>query len=203
MINTRIHIVALLVVTGFLLLGGCGRESDLDDLADLNTAIYQEDVGLVKAILAEKPKLINARQFPAGRTPLHNAAYNGSNYVVKLLIAEGAEIDALDDHEQTPLHCACNYGRPGNVRLLVNKGADINAVDERGRTPLHGVGRRKWFEQMGGGNFTPDHKGVAQILLSMGVQTQIKDQYGRTPLDYAILNDETNIVNIIKEHASE
>jgi ankyrin repeat protein len=54
-------------------------------------------------------KMINGRdQF--SQTPLHIAAFDGNLEKVKLLLENGAEIDATDKNQWSPLHCASNSG---------------------------------------------------------------------------------------------
>ena len=48
---------------------------------------------------------------------------DGSFEMVKLLIANGADINAKNDDEWTPLHIASRYGSFEIVKLLVEKGA--------------------------------------------------------------------------------
>ena len=54
---------------------------------------------------------------------------------MRLLVAAGAEIDAVNDFGATPLMWA--IGEPEKVRILVAAGADVNARSKMGRTPLY------------------------------------------------------------------
>jgi ankyrin repeat protein len=53
-----------------------------------------------------------------GRTPLFYAAAAGSFAVCRMLIDNGAAIDATDDLSRTPLHAACRGGHHQLVHLL-------------------------------------------------------------------------------------
>jgi len=47
-----------------------------------------------------------------GWTPLHMAAYNGYRDVAELLVADGADVNARDNHNWTPLPMtAANWPR--------------------------------------------------------------------------------------------
>lgn len=53
---------------------------------------------------------------------------------IELLIALGADINALDDYDQTPLHLAV-LGRYVNIsKLLSASGADLEAKNDKGKT---------------------------------------------------------------------
>ncbi len=69
-------------------------------------------------------------------TPLHYAAGWGHKEIVELLIAEGADVNAMNGAGQTPLHFAAQEGQKEIVELLIAKGADVNAKTNNGTTPL-------------------------------------------------------------------
>ena len=69
-------------------------------------------------------------------TPLHYAAGWGHKEIVELLIAEGADVNAMNGAGQTPLHFAAQEGQKEIVELLIAKGADVNAKTNDGETPL-------------------------------------------------------------------
>lgn len=71
------------------------------------------------------------------RTLLSYASEKGYGDSVKLLIENGADIEAKDkSYGRTPLLWAAEGGHEGVVKLLVEKGANIKVKDEDGRTPL-------------------------------------------------------------------
>ncbi|MFN7973770.1 MAG: ankyrin repeat domain-containing protein [Acidobacteriota bacterium] len=71
---------------------------------------------------------------------MHEAANEGRDEIVKLLIERGANVDALDGHQNTPLHLVAErYGeKPERKRmdLLVAAGAKLDARNMFGQTPL-------------------------------------------------------------------
>ena len=62
------------------------------------------------------------------------AAYVGSPDAIKLLLAEGASVDAQSQSGGTALIWAAND--LGKVRLLIENGANVNLATKRRRTAL-------------------------------------------------------------------
>lgn len=56
---------------------------------------------------------------------------------MKVLIENGAEIDAKDFELGTPLHSAVFFGQTNAVRFLIEMGADVNAEEENDNMPIH------------------------------------------------------------------
>jgi uncharacterized protein len=74
-----------------------------------------------------------------GRTLLSWAAQLGHLGVVKVLIENGAEINAIDNTslKETPLHNAVDELHPDIVEILLEHGADVSIEDNDERTALH------------------------------------------------------------------
>ena len=68
--------------------------------------------------------------------PLHAAARNGQADAVVKLLADGADVNALDEGANTPLHEACVMGRTEMASLLVAANAAVNKANDYGATPL-------------------------------------------------------------------
>jgi len=78
--------------------------------------------------------------------PLHHAAFNGHKEVVKLLLANGADVNVRgQEGDITPLHLAAIRSDREMGLFLIENGADVQAEDKYGRKPLHYA---KSFKQM-------------------------------------------------------
>jgi hypothetical protein len=76
-----------------------------------------------------------------GATPLHRAAENGHEAVVRLLVdaasIEERELEATDSFGRTPLHYAAANGEAMASQVLIGAGASPAATDHNGESPLH------------------------------------------------------------------
>ncbi|KAK0222843.1 ankyrin repeat-containing domain protein [Armillaria nabsnona] len=101
----------------------------------IHNAAQSNQPGLVKALVTENPKSVNALDAD-DRTPLHWAASSGSLEITRYLIDNKADIDLPDNSGWTPLHIAASAGNEDVVLELVGAGADVNRKNEKGLTPL-------------------------------------------------------------------
>ncbi len=56
--------------------------------------------------------------------------------MAELLIANGADVNIINNHQHTPLCCTAYAGRKDVVKLLLNENTDVNFKDNQGRSPL-------------------------------------------------------------------
>lgn len=154
-----------------------------------------------------------------GRTPLfyttyafvgdQDLEYEDRVKIAELLIAHKASIAVRDNYDETPLHAAALWASNAIVSLLIRHGADIEAQDKRGFTPLFlaalGSGKTKsnTFGLLRTHNAHMNHTtkdgvtvlhvamrpDVAQAALDKGIDINVKDSEGLTPLDYASGSD--------------
>ncbi len=72
-----------------------------------------------------------------GSTLLHEAVYEGSIDMIRLLLAFGASVHKVDAFGNTPMHLAGIYGRQDAAFWLLHHGAEIDSTTEhRPWTPL-------------------------------------------------------------------
>jgi ankyrin repeat protein len=89
----------------------------------------------LKALLDASPALLNVKNV-RGSTPLHLAAINPDGTAIRVLLAAGADVKAVDEEGFTPLHMAAFHRQADHALLLLEAGADVNAKTVSGRTPL-------------------------------------------------------------------
>ena len=95
-------------------------------LASLN-----DDLDFVNMLIAKDAE-VNKK----GWTPLHYAATNGHDDVVKVLLDHSAYIDAGSPNGTTPLMMAARGGHLSTVKLLLDEGADLRVKNQIGLTAV-------------------------------------------------------------------
>lgn len=101
-------------------------------------AAKKGDSAKLKELLALQPNLLNARDADDS-TPLHCAAWKGHVEAVGILLAAGADVNAVNQNGHwgpTPLHAAAHGNQAPVAELLIQHGANVNALDTGGNTPL-------------------------------------------------------------------
>ena len=110
----------LLTTIAAVLYVGCGTTQPTEPLAAKAPDMSIQDAALYVSIKAVKEHLaagadVNAKE--KGGTPLHYAVGTGHKVIAVLLIAEGADVNAMSDSVSTPLDWA--------IRRNVTETADL------------------------------------------------------------------------------
>jgi ankyrin repeat protein len=166
---------SLIIITLFLLLHATAKANDIFD------AIDSGKIDKVRSILNKHPEACRSKD-KYGDTPLHKAAQRGTVDMAVLLIAKGADVNAIAKNHMTPLmYLSLPYFKESPsykkfAELLIAKGARIDIKEGTGRTALH------WAASVG-------RIGVAEVLVSHGAELNAKDAMGCTPLHLAAGQD--------------
>lgn len=108
--------------------------------------------------------------FDSGQTALHYAASRGHGGLLRQLVAQGANVNAIDQPGNTPLHRAVVAGNLDAAGFLLDQGADVNARDFSNNSTLHlALTARNAVE-------------MANFLLGRGALPNSKNTFGNTPL---------------------
>jgi hypothetical protein len=147
--------------------GGSGRRCDVAPAraADLREGMMQVYRTAVCAMLS-----LAAASGTALSQTIHDAARQGDlSLVSNMLEQDPGLVSSTDESDCTPLHYAASGGFLQLSRLLLERGADVNAESYDHEAPLHWAVLRR-------------HDDVVQLLLANGANTEVRDDYGRTPL---------------------
>ncbi len=174
------------------------------------SSISEADQRAVEVLVEQDATLLEARD-SLGNTPLLAAAQMNNVPLVKLLLAEGAQVNALNYKQRDILNIAVSVKNPEIARQAIQAGADptlITSVYEGSAliyathqaelvtmqlliaagAPLDRVNNLGWtalLEAVILGDGSDKYVSAVQILLSAGADQDIADKKGRTPLDHA------------------
>lgn len=88
----------------------------------------------VKYWIDKDPELIN-KSDDKENTALHLSAQKGHKEIVKYLIENGSNCNAVNREKNTPLHLAAAYGNLYIIKYLVENGADFKIKNKTRNTP--------------------------------------------------------------------
>ncbi|RYP58651.1 hypothetical protein DL770_010383 [Monosporascus sp. CRB-9-2] len=160
-------------------------------VSGLHVAAYFGLENLVrKAIRKEKDFALNAKT-KRGETALHWAATYRQVQFLKLLIEQGAELNATDIAGRTALHNAVMNGHLPSVEVLLSsKGRlDLNLQDSQRWTPL------RWAAAYG-------QTKIVEVLLAKGADVDAQDKDGWAALCWAAWRGHTRIVKQLVQHGA-
>ena len=120
-----------------------------------------------------------------GRTALHLAAEDNLHAMVRLLLENKADPNAISDGGWTALHNAAQNGHHDVVDLLLKHNINVNAELSNGMTPLH------WAA------FNGHETVVGQLLKHEQTRIDLKDSFDRTPMLCAAAGFHTEIVRML------
>jgi ankyrin repeat protein len=160
---------------------------DVRHVTPMNAATFGNDTATVRMLIDAGADLETPDTF-IGLTPLMNAAGNRNVEALKLLLAKGAQVNAVSKTEGlpkiqtgtvefggwTPLLMASAFGPPEAVNVLLDTRARIDAQDYRGFTPLMlAVGTDRYDRR------------IVNMLVAHGADQHLKNHSGETALDWA------------------
>ncbi len=157
-------------------------DRDEDGVSALMRARYQMDRGLVAAVRAHVAEL----------DVFESAAFGDLDRLSELLATEPDLVNATSGDGFTPLHLAAFFGQTDAVRLLLARGAE---PDVRGQGWMTGTALSA---AAAGG-----HTAIVLLLLEVGVDPNVQQAQGFTPLHAAAQNADLEAVRALLEAGAD
>jgi ankyrin repeat protein len=105
-------------------------------------------------------------------SPLHEAADNGNLALVKLLVANGADINRINDLGETPIFLAAQRRNWELVAWIAAHGGQTDATNNLGNTPLHEFA-------------AADDSAAIRQYCALATDPDVHNKIGETPLHVA------------------
>jgi len=150
--------------------------------------------------------LPNAAEGASGQTALMWAAAGGHTAAARALVEAGADLDTRSNGQFTPLLFAARAGALDVARLLVESGAEVNAVTPDGYSPL--LVAAASLDAITGSDYRlvveqSDHEALGLVLLDHGADVTQADQFGMTPLHYAVEMRKPALLDALLAHGAD
>ncbi|MDQ3128482.1 MAG: ankyrin repeat domain-containing protein [Chloroflexota bacterium] len=159
---------------------------DLDQR--LIAAVKANDLARTRTLIDEGGD-VNARDSIQDSAFLYAGA-EGLNDILRLTLANGAEVASTNRFGGTALIPASEHGHVETVRILIAAGVPVNHVNNLGWTAMQ--------EAILLGDGGPAQQEVVGLLLAAGADPDIRDPQGRTALDNAERLGFTEIAMLIR-----
>jgi ankyrin repeat protein len=157
-------------------------DRDEDGVSALMRARYQMDRGLVAAVRAHVAEL----------DVFESAAFGDLDRLSELLATDPDLVNATSGDGFTPLHLAGFFGQTDAVRLLLARGAE---PDVRGQGWMTGTALSA---AAAGG-----HTAIVLLLLEVGVDPNVQQAQGFTPLHAAAQNADLEAVRALLDAGAD
>jgi len=225
--RTMISVVVFLLITGWIFISFAQvppSSSEISRYTGLLAAASRGDSAQIKAMLAKGEKL-NVRD-ALGRTPLHVAAYGGHHEAMRVLVAAGANPNALENDRYDIVTIAAVANDCPTLKVALAIGASAKNITSRwdgtaliaaahlghaevvrtlirAGAPLDHINNLGWtalIESIVLGDGGPRHTDTLRALVEAGANVNLADRNEQTPLSIARSRGYKEMV-LILQHA--
>jgi ankyrin repeat protein len=142
----------------------------------------------VKRLLAIRNINVNLKDDRFGMSPLHDAAVDGHVEIARLLLQNGAEVNARSKYGFTPLHWAAIFGHVDILHLLVENDADLEAQDNDGERALHCAAYNGCLPF------------IQELISRYHVDINARDNYEETALRWARAQNHSTVITFLQSY---
>lgn len=157
--------------------------------------------------------------FTSAQETIFTAARNNNVQLLNGLLLKNIDMNSVDERGSTALIIACYNDNFEAAKMLLEKGANPNVQDKMGNTALMGVCFKRLDkmtqllleykatinqQNFNGANalifaatFGADV--IIKTLIDRGADKKIRDNYCKTALDHAILQENMSIIKLLME----
>jgi ankyrin repeat protein len=107
---------------------------------------------------------------------------------LNVLLAEGADIDIVDENGNTPLMIASKIGNPRMVKIILAHSPDVNRQNNQGNSALMIASEHGQFY-------------IAGQLVRFGANISAKNNAGLTAADIALRNGQPQIADLLRSNS--
>ena len=135
--------------------------------------VWTDRMEAIRKLLIDNGADANAGTPTMRETALQNAAHRGDEWIAKIMLDHGADVNGRDRFKETALYNAARRGHEATVRLLLDYGADVNGRNALKETALHKA-------------VSNGHEAIVRLLLDHGADIDGKSTNGKMALHVAL-----------------
>lgn len=152
---------------------------------------------------------------PHGMSLMHSAVLSDDPEVIEWVLDKGLDVNAPNAHGNTPASFGESNGKINALKYLAQKGADVNLENLWLRSnPKLTIELIQWLRSKGY-NIRAEKNGlmhcaayngqidIIEYLMSEGIDVNIKDEEGKTPIYYATKKGKFKAIKYLYEHGAD